>query len=88
MSDCPTIRTERLVLRPFEEADLDAYAAIVMSTEVRGSLHLPDHYSRSDAWLGMAQWRGQWALRGTGQWAMVEIESGRLVGRAGLHRPE
>jgi [ribosomal protein S5]-alanine N-acetyltransferase len=27
-------------------------------------------------------------MRGTGHWAMVEIESGLLVGRAGLHRPE
>lgn len=88
MADCPTLRTERLLLRPFEDSDLDAYAAIVMSAEVRRSLHLPDHFSRSDAWQGMAQWRGQWALRGTGQWAMVETESRLLVGRAGLHRPE
>ena len=88
MADCPTLHTERLLMRPFEDSDLDAYAPIVMSEEVRRSLHLPDDFSRSDAWLGMAQWRGQWALRGTGQWALVEIESGLLVGRAGLHRPE
>jgi RimJ/RimL family protein N-acetyltransferase len=88
VSDCPTLHTERLLLRPFEDSDLDAYAAMVMSAEVRRSLHLPDHFSRTDAWQAMAQWRGQWALRGTGHWAVVEVESGLLVGRAGLHRPE
>ena len=36
----------------------------------------------------MAQWRGQWELRGSGQWAVEERSSGRFVGRAGLHRPE
>jgi len=36
MAHCPTLHTERLVLRPFEDSDLDAYAAIVMSTEVPG----------------------------------------------------
>jgi RimJ/RimL family protein N-acetyltransferase len=55
LPDCPTLHTERLLLRPFEDSDLDAYAAIVMSAEVRRSLHLPNHFSRSDAWLGMAQ---------------------------------
>jgi RimJ/RimL family protein N-acetyltransferase len=88
MSDCPTLHTERLALRPFEDFDLDAYAAIVMSEEVRHALHLPDTFSRSDAWRGMAWWLGQWALRGTGHWAVVEIETGQLVGRAGLNRPE
>jgi RimJ/RimL family protein N-acetyltransferase len=35
----------------------------------------------------MAAWRGQWELRGTGQWAVEEKETGTLVGRAGLHNP-
>jgi len=60
----------------------------MMSAEVRRALHLPDDYSRADAWRGMAHWRGQWALRGTGQWAVVETGTGSLIGRAGLNRPE
>ena len=36
----------------------------------------------------MAQWRGQWELRGSGQWAVTERSTGAFVGRAGLHRPE
>jgi len=85
---CPTLLTERLVLRPFEESDLDAYAELLAFPEVRRSLRLPDGLGRREAWLGMAQWRGQWELRGTGQFALEERATGRFVGRAGLHHPE
>ncbi|GIR37278.1 MAG: hypothetical protein CM15mP49_26630 [Actinomycetota bacterium] len=30
----------------------------------------------------------QWELRGTGNWALEDKESGALIGRAGLHNPE
>jgi RimJ/RimL family protein N-acetyltransferase len=88
VSRCPTLETERLLLRPFEENDVDAYTAVLQSPEVRALLHLPDDVGRYEAWLGMAQQLGQWELRGTGQWALVEKASGEFVGRAGTHRPE
>jgi RimJ/RimL family protein N-acetyltransferase len=88
MTACPTLLTERLILRPFEESDLEAYTDLLTTPEVRTSLGLPAAYSRRDAWLGMAQWRGQWELRGSGQFALEERSTGRFVGRAGLHRPE
>jgi RimJ/RimL family protein N-acetyltransferase len=87
MGACPTIDTDRLRLRPFREDDLDAYAAVLQTPEVRASLHLPDDISRYDAWLSIAQWLGQWELRGTGQWALEEKASGAFVGRAGTHFP-
>jgi RimJ/RimL family protein N-acetyltransferase len=88
MTGCPTLETERLLLRPLEESDLDAYTEMLLQPEVRRSLRLPRTYSRSDAWRGMAQWRGQWELRGSGQWAVCERAGGEFVGRAGLHCPE
>lgn len=88
MTACPTLVTEHLILRPFEESDLDAYLAVLQTPEVRQALHLPDHVSRFDAWSGMAHWRGQWELRGSGQWAVEERATGHFVGRAGLHLPE
>jgi RimJ/RimL family protein N-acetyltransferase len=87
MPACPTLTTERLVLRPFVESDLDAYLAVMTAAEVRASLRLPDSYSRADAWRGMALWLGQWELRGTGHWA-VDVAGGPMIGRVGLHRPE
>jgi RimJ/RimL family protein N-acetyltransferase len=85
---CPTVETERLILRPFRESDLDAYTALLQTPEVRASLHLPDDIGREQAWQQMAMWLGQWELRGTGQWALEEKSSGTFVGRAGTHRPE
>ena len=88
MTACPTLVTDRLILRPLEESDLDAYADMFMRPEVRDSLRLPATYSRVDAWIGMVKWRGQWELRGSGHWAVEERATGRLVGSVGLHRPE
>jgi ribosomal-protein-alanine N-acetyltransferase len=85
---CPTLNTERLLLRPFVESDLDTFTEIFLSPEVHAALHLPESFSRENAWAGMVSWLGQWELRGTGQWAVEVRASGILVGRAGLHRPE
>lgn len=87
MSRCPRIETERLILRPFAESDLDAYAATLHTEPVRNALHLPETVGRFDAWYQMAAWLGQWEMRGTGQWAVEEKATGTLVGRAGLHHP-
>jgi RimJ/RimL family protein N-acetyltransferase len=88
VGECPTLLTERLVMRPFGESDLDDYFAILTSAEVRRALHLPDSLSREDAWQQMASFAGQWWLRNHGQFALEERATGRLVGRAGAHRPE
>jgi RimJ/RimL family protein N-acetyltransferase len=88
MTSCPTLETERLVLRPFRDDDLDAYTALMTAPAVRASLHIPDDFGREQAWQQMAHWLGQWELRGTGQWALEEKATGILVGRAGSHLPE
>ena len=85
---CPTLETERLLLRPFRDDDLDDYFAVLDTPEVRRWLHLPAGLTRGDAWQQMAGFMGQWALRGTGQWALLERSSGAFLGRAGLHHPE
>jgi RimJ/RimL family protein N-acetyltransferase len=41
-----------------------------------------------DSWRAVAGWIGHWALRRYGQWAVIERESGQLIGRAGLINPE
>lgn len=84
---CPTIVTERLVLRPFREDDLDAYHEVLTSEPVRASMHLGP-LRREDAWQQMAGFLGQWELRNHGQFALEERATGRFVGRAGPHRPE
>jgi ribosomal-protein-alanine N-acetyltransferase len=88
MPECPTVETERLILRPLTDADLPRYFEIHSSPAVRASLHIPDDFSADDAWTQMALVRGQWALRGSGQWAVELKSTGEMIGRAGTHRPE
>jgi RimJ/RimL family protein N-acetyltransferase len=82
----PTVTTERLVLRPFVEADLDGWAEIVAddeTTEFIGGVK-----SREDAWRQIAMYLGHWTLRGYGQWAVEVKQSGRFIGRCGAWYPE
>ena len=88
MYQCPTVETERLVLRPFVETDTDRYFAILDTPQVRASLHIPDDFAREAAWQQMAGWLGQWTLRRSGQWAVELKATGDLIGRCGTHRPE
>jgi RimJ/RimL family protein N-acetyltransferase len=85
----PVVETERLVMRGFRDDDLDEWAAICADGEVvRWVGEGEDGLSREDAWRRMAYIAGHWALRGFGNWALVERETRRLVGRAGLLQPE
>lgn len=81
----PTLDTTRLHLRAFMPGDAEAYAAVRYHPDV-------------DAWLmpaptedPVAQQRAQieeydqrWAAHGYAPWAVVERDSGRLVGHCGL----
>ncbi len=76
--------TSRLVLRGFEASDLDVYSKILGHKDVAGWLGRPEGISKADAkhWIdGMLFW---WERHGYGPWAVVEKESGRLVGHCGL----
>jgi RimJ/RimL family protein N-acetyltransferase len=84
---CPTVETERLILRPFRMDDVDAYTALLQTPEVRKSLYLPDDVGGAAAFDGIAGALGQWQLRNTGQWALEEKATGTFVGRAGSFWP-
>ena len=83
-----TLETERLVLRPFRQTDLEAYAAMCADPEVMRYLGDRAVLNREDAWRQLAMLVGHWSLRGFGNWAVEERASGQLLGRAGLHYPE
>jgi RimJ/RimL family protein N-acetyltransferase len=83
----PVLETERLLLRPFQERDLDEYAEIMADAEVVRHLgHAPLY--RDDAWRQMAVFLGHERLRGWSFNAVEERATGRLLGRCGLWRPE
>ena len=82
----PTLSTERLTLRPFDDGDLDALAPLFADAET--TRFTGGVKSRAETWLRMAAYQGHWVLRGFGPWAVVETDSSRLVGRCGLWNPE
>ena len=82
----PTLTSERLILRPFRERDLDAFARTCADEETMQ--WLGGTLAREDAWRQMAMLLGHWQLRGYGMWALEERATGTFVGRCGFHRPE
>jgi RimJ/RimL family protein N-acetyltransferase len=83
-----TLETERLLLRPFRDDDLDDYARLCADPEVMRYLGPGQPLSRADAWRQMAFFLGHWHLRGYGMWAAELKETRTCVGRIGLHNPE
>ena len=83
-----TLKTDRLLLRPFCATDIDDYARMCADPEVTRYLGDGRPLSRSDAWRQMAMLVGHWHLKGYGMWAIEERDGGRLIGRIGCHYPE
>ena len=82
--EIPTLRTDRLTLRAFQAADLDALATMQANPEVRRFLG-GNLLTRAEAWSLMERNLGQWALRGYGMFA-VDVE-GHCAGWAGVLHP-
>lgn len=83
-----TLNTERLNLRQFCTADLEAYAAMLADPEVVAYIGSGETLSQAQAWKNMAMVLGHWSLRGYGLWAVEEKATQTLIGRVGLYYPE
>ena len=79
------IETERLVLRPPMEADLDGWAAF--SADPSAMRFLGGPQSRSMAWRALATMAGSWAIKGYGMFSVIERATGRWIGRLGPWQP-
>jgi RimJ/RimL family protein N-acetyltransferase len=82
----PTIETERLVLRPPVEADLEGWASFMADEE--SARFVGGVQPRPLAWRSMATMTGSWALKGFGMFSVLEKASGMWVGRLGPWQPE
>ncbi|XYI02651.1 GNAT family N-acetyltransferase [Sorangium sp. So ce1128] len=84
----PTLHTERLRLVVPEGRHFEAFAAMHADPEMMKYIGGGEPLDRPSAWLHLAMLIGHWNLRGYGVWAVEELGTGRLIGRAGLLHPE
>lgn len=83
------IETARLRLRPFTMRDVPALARLygddVIMRYMRQGHGLKREQAATEARANITNFTDQWRRRGFGVWAVTDRESGRLLGRCGLH---
>ncbi len=83
----PTLETERLILRPPEEADFEMLAAMMGDEET--ARYITGPLNRRDSWRTLTANAGAWLFKGYSVFAVVEKESGAWLGRVGpLYLPD
>jgi RimJ/RimL family protein N-acetyltransferase len=80
------IETERLLLRPPQAEDFDAWAANLANVE--SARFIGGLQSRAVAWRGFLTMVGAWAVQGFGMFSVIEKSSGQWIGRMGPWFPE
>lgn len=80
------LETDRLVLRPLEMQDFEAFAAFHADPEAMR--HLGGVQPREVAWRTFMLMAGAWHLQGISMFSLIEKSTGRWVGRVGPWMPE
>ncbi len=79
----PTLVTERLTLRPMQEADFPHAAAMWGDADVTrfigGAIRPPQ-----DVWFAMLRGRAMWDIKGFGFWVVTDTATGAFLGEAGF----
>ncbi|QLE75589.1 GNAT family N-acetyltransferase [Streptomyces rectiverticillatus] len=76
------LRTDRLVLRAWQESDLDPWAAMNADPEVRR--YFPAVLTREESEASVACFQADLERRGWGWWAVEVVATGEFIGFAGL----
>jgi RimJ/RimL family protein N-acetyltransferase len=84
LTNIPEIETGRLRLRAFAEGDLDELCAVFGDAEVMKYISGGKPRTRAATREGLLRSIEGWNKRGFGLWAVVEKESGRMIGYCGL----
>jgi RimJ/RimL family protein N-acetyltransferase len=85
MTSPPTIRTPRLLLRPWRDEDVPAFAA--MNADPRVMEFFPKVLDRSESELAAARIRDHFARHGFGLWAVEVPGVADFIGFVGLSIP-
>jgi RimJ/RimL family protein N-acetyltransferase len=79
------IETRRLILRPPELADFNAWA--IMEADETVKANTGDVQDRRESWSQLLAIAGHWNIMGWGSLCAIEKETGRFVGRFGPSKP-
>jgi RimJ/RimL family protein N-acetyltransferase len=82
----PVLETSRLILRPPQSKDFDAYAGFM--ADERSARYIGGVQARPDAWRGFCQIAGAWSLQGFSMFSVISKADGRWIGRVGPWMPE
>src|SRR5579863_3061022 len=82
----PTLETDRLLLRPPEIADFDAWCEMMADEEA--ARFVGGAMPRETVFRVMATMTGHWALLGYGMFSIIEKSTGRWIGRLGPWQPD
>lgn len=82
--ETPVFHTKRLRLRAFCAGDFAPLSAIHADAAVMRYLGGGIPRDPNLTWTNMTFWCGGWGLRGTSYLAVTELETGALIGRAGI----
>ncbi len=85
-SHMPTLRTSRLILRQMRVADAEDMYSYARKEEVTTYLLWSPHPSRQYTEDYLKYLRGRYALGEFYDWAVIEKESGRMIGTCGFTR--
>lgn len=88
--NAPRLETARLILRPHEQRDFDAFSAMWRDPVVIAHT-IKEPRSTQDAWMTLHRLLGSWPLLGYGFWAVAWRETDEYLGDCGFMdamRPE
>lgn len=86
VADAPELVTDRLVLRPPDERDLEGFVAF--AAEETTMRYLGGVGTPAQAWRSACGLAGAWLIRGYGMFSVIERATGDWIGRVGPHYPE
>lgn len=78
------IETERLIMRGFEESDIDAYLELISDENVYKWLGNRKRKSREEAKSHISNYITEFSKNGIGVLAVISKESRNLIGKAGV----
>jgi RimJ/RimL family protein N-acetyltransferase len=83
LTDIPTLTTERLILRPYRDADFDAFVVMWQDPDVVRFIG-GKPFTREESWTRFLRNAGMWAHLGFGFFAIEERATGNFVGEVGF----